>query len=218
MTAAPNGPKGTSGGKQPSCQNRTGVILGPNVCDLVKETAFRPSGPGGAPKCFQPLIPAAVCGTLCLTRISEKGESSVLVSQILQGKGDLVFTASPGETVGAVAALLHARRVGAMIVVEGDEVVGIVSERDIVRAVAEDGAVALTRTISVCMTRDVVFASPSETVDSLLTRMTDRRIRHLPVLRDGRLAGIVSIGDLVKYKISEVEAEADGLKAYIAAG
>ncbi len=142
----------------------------------------------------------------------------MLVSQILQGKGDLVFTASPGETVGAVAALLHARRVGAMIVVEGDEVVGIVSERDIVRAVAEDGAVALTRTISVCMTRDVVFASPSETVDSLLTRMTDRRIRHLPVLRDGRLAGIVSIGDLVKYKISEVEAEADGLKAYIAAG
>lgn len=142
----------------------------------------------------------------------------MLVSQILKGKGDLVFTAGPGDTVGAVAALLHSRRVGAMIVVEGDQVVGIVSERDIVRVVAERGAAGLNTTIEVCMTRDVVFATPGETVDSLLTRMTDRRIRHLPVLRDGRLAGIVSIGDLVKHKISEVEAEADGLKAYIAAG
>ncbi len=142
----------------------------------------------------------------------------MLVSQILKGKGDLVFTAGPAETVGAVAALLHARRVGAMIVVDGEAVVGIVSERDIVRVVAEGGAGALARPVDSCMTRDVVFASPSETIDSLLSRMTDRRIRHLPVLRDGRLAGIVSIGDLVKYKISEVEAEADGLKAYIAAG
>ncbi len=142
----------------------------------------------------------------------------MLVSQILKDKGDLVFTAGPGETVGAVAALLHSRRVGAMVVVDGEVVVGIVSERDIVRMVAEEGAAALARSIDVCMTRDVVFASPGETVDSLLTRMTDRRIRHLPVMRDGRLAGIISIGDLVKHKINEVEAEADGLKAYIAAG
>lgn len=142
----------------------------------------------------------------------------MLVSQILKGKGDLVFTAGPGETVGAVAALLHSRRVGAMIVVEGDRVVGIVSERDIVRVVAEQGPSGLSSKIDVCMTHDVVFATPGETVDSLLARMTDRRIRHLPVLKDGRLAGIVSIGDLVKHKINEVEAEADGLKAYIAAG
>ncbi|MFY8140967.1 MAG: CBS domain-containing protein [Caulobacter sp.] len=142
----------------------------------------------------------------------------MLVSQILKGKGDLVFTAAPGETVGAVAALLHSRKVGAMIVVDGDSVVGIVSERDIVRMVAENGAAALAMSVTLCMTRDVVFATPVETVDSLLTRMTDRRIRHLPVLSDGRLAGIISIGDLVKHKIDEVEAEADGLKAYIAAG
>jgi CBS domain-containing protein len=143
----------------------------------------------------------------------------VLVSQILKDKGDLVFTAGPGETVGAVAALLHSRRVGAMVVVDDSHlVIGIVSERDIVRAVASDGPTALNRPVEHWMTRDVVFASPSETVDSLLGRMTDRRIRHLPVIRDGRLAGIVSIGDLVKHKISEVEAEADGLKAYIAAG
>jgi CBS domain-containing protein len=142
----------------------------------------------------------------------------LLVSQILKDKGDLVFTAGPGETVGAVAALLYSRRVGAMVVVDGESVVGIVSERDIVRMVAEEGGGALNRPINVCMTRDVVFATPAETVDSLLTRMTDRRIRHLPVMRDGRLAGIISIGDLVKHKISEIEAEADGLKAYIAAG
>lgn len=142
----------------------------------------------------------------------------MLVSQILKDKGDLVFTAGPGETVGAVAALLHSRRVGAMVVVDGEVVVGIVSERDIVRMVAEEGGAALNRPIDICMTRDVVFATPGETVDSLLTRMTDRRIRHLPVMRDGRLAGIISIGDLVKHKISEIEAEADGLKAYIAAG
>jgi len=142
----------------------------------------------------------------------------LLVSQILKDKGDLVFTAGPGETVGAVAALLHSRRVGAMVVVDGDAVVGIVSERDIVRMVAEEGGGGLNRPITLCMTRDVVFATPAETVDSLLARMTDRRIRHLPVMRDGRLAGIISIGDLVKHKISEIEAEADGLKAYIAAG
>ena len=142
----------------------------------------------------------------------------MLVSQILRSKGDTVFTVSPGDTVQAVADLLHTRRVGALIVLDAERVVGIVSERDIVRVVAEHGANCLGSTIDTCMTRDVIFATPGETVDSLLSRMTDRRIRHLPVVRDGRLAGIVSIGDLVKHKISEVEAEADGLKQYIAAG
>ncbi len=142
----------------------------------------------------------------------------MLVSQILKDKGDLVFTASPSDSVAAVAALLLARRVGAMVVLGGTrEVAGIVSERDIVRIVAEEGADGLARPISDCMTHDVIFAEPNETVDSLLTRMTDRRIRHLPVCRDGRLLGIVSIGDLVKSKIAETEAEAEGLKAYISA-
>jgi CBS domain-containing protein len=143
----------------------------------------------------------------------------MLVSQILKEKGDLVFTATPGESVSAVAALLHSRRVGAMVVVDPDHsVVGIVSERDIVRIVAEEGAAGLTKPISTCMTRDVVFAEPTETVDSLMERMTDRRIRHLPVCKNQRLLGIVSIGDLVKTKIAEAVAEADGLKAYITAG
>jgi CBS domain-containing protein len=144
-------------------------------------------------------------------------ETLMLVSQILRTKGDLVFTASPTETVAAVASQMLSRRVGALVVLDAERVVGIVSERDVVRAVAENGAGALTRPVSSCMTRDVLFAEPGETVDSLLGRMTDRRIRHLPVCHKERLVGLVSIGDLVKSKISEVEAEADGLKAYIAA-
>jgi len=142
----------------------------------------------------------------------------MLVSQILKDKGDMVFTAAPSDSVAAVAALLHARHVGAMVVLnEARDVAGIVSERDIVRIVAEKGAAGLDQPISDCMTHDVIFADPSETVDSLLTRMTDRRIRHLPVCRDGRLIGIVSIGDLVKSKIAETVAEAENLKAYISA-
>ncbi len=141
----------------------------------------------------------------------------MLVSQILRAKGDTVFTVGPSETIAAVAALLHSRRVGALVVLEAERVAGIVSERDVVRAMAEGGGSALEKPVSVVMTRDVLFAQPGETVDSLLARMSDRRIRHLPVCQDDRLVGIVSIGDLVKWKISEVEAEADGLKAYIAA-
>ena|SRR5689334_22625748 len=141
----------------------------------------------------------------------------MLVSQILRTKGDQVFTIKPADLVGAVAELLHSKRVGALIVVEKDKVAGIVSERDVVRAVASHGAAALTRPVSDFMTANVLFADPGETVDALLSRMTDRRIRHLPVCKGDKLVGIVSIGDLVKWKISEVEAEADGLKAYIAA-
>lgn len=141
----------------------------------------------------------------------------MLVSQILRTKGDTVFTTRPSESVATVAELLHSRNVGALVVMDAERVVGIVSERDVVRAVAADGPEALQRPVSEYMTANVHFAEPGETVDSLLSRMTDRRIRHLPVCKAERLVGIVSIGDLVKSKISEVEAEADGLKAYIAA-
>ncbi len=107
---------------------------------------------------------------------------------------------------------------GAVVVVNGErDVVGIVSERDIVRIVAERGAEGLVLSVSDGMSRDVIFAEPGERIDLILERMTDRRIRHLPVVSDGRLAGIISIGDLVKAKIAETEAEAEGLRAYIAA-
>lgn len=142
----------------------------------------------------------------------------MLISQILKEKGGAVYTVEPTESVGAAASLLHTRGVGAMVVCQADKVVGILSERDVVRLAAEKGEAALRLPVSEGMTRDVVFAKPNETVDDLLGRMTDRRVRHLPVLENGRLSGIVSIGDLVKYKISEIVAEADGLKAYIAAG
>ena len=142
----------------------------------------------------------------------------MLVSQVLKDKGDLVFTASPNDTVAAVAAILHVRRVGAMVVTGPDrEVVGIVSERDIVRVVAERGGEGLSHPVSDYMTRGVILATPSETVDALMERMTDLRIRHLPVCVEGRLVGIISIGDLVKTKIAETEAEAEGLRAYISA-
>lgn len=141
----------------------------------------------------------------------------MLVSQILKTKGDTVFTVAPAATVAAAAALLHARQVGSMVVLdEQGSVVGILSERDLVRLVAQLGEPALSKPISDCMTRDVLFAAPTETVDSLLARMTDRRVRHLPVCVDGRLVGLVSIGDLVKWKIAETEAVAEDLKAYIA--
>jgi len=104
------------------------------------------------------------------------------------------------------------------VIMDGDRLAGIVSERDIVRALATAGAAALSRPISAVMTTEVYLADPDDDVDALLEIMTDRRIRHLPVCHLGKLLGIVSIGDLVKSKMTEVEAEADGLKAYIAAG
>jgi CBS domain-containing protein len=143
----------------------------------------------------------------------------MLIAEILKAKGDLVFTVTPTETVGSAASKLHEQRVGALIVHdERDGVAGIVSERDVVKALASGGADALQRPVADFMTRDVIYAAPGETVDSLLARMTDRRIRHLPVTDRGRLVGIVSIGDLVKSKIAEAVEEAESLKTYIAAG
>ncbi len=143
----------------------------------------------------------------------------MLVSEILKSKGDAVFTVEATMTLRRVAALLGERRVGAMVVMAaGGQVEGIVSERDVAREVGEKGADALERPVAEIMTRDVVFAEPAHKVDQLLSLMTDRRIRHLPVCRGDRLVGIVSIGDLVKVKIAEAEAEAADLKAYIAAG
>jgi CBS domain-containing protein len=142
----------------------------------------------------------------------------MLVAQIIRDKGDQVFTCQPSDTVAEAARALHERRVGAMVVCDADKVVGILSERDIVAAVARDGAGALTRPVSSYMTKDVQFAKPADAVDSLMERMTEKRIRHLPVLSDERLAGIVSIGDVVKCKIADTVIEAESLKAYIVSG
>ena len=142
----------------------------------------------------------------------------MLVSQVLKEKGDLVFTVAPDDSAAEAAAVLHERQVGAAVVLgPGGGVIGIFSERDLVRLVALHGADGLQQSVSSCMTRQVIFASPDDTIDSVMARMTDRRVRHLPVLKDGRLTGLVSIGDMVKRKIAETEAERESLKAYIAA-
>lgn len=142
----------------------------------------------------------------------------MLVAEILKTKGDAVFSIAPDITVAAACAELDMRRVGALIVCDGDRVVGVFSERDVVKAISAEGAGALTRPVSDFMSADVVFAKPSETVAILMGRMTDRRIRHLPVLRESRLAGVISIGDIVKCQIAEATNEAESLRTYIAAG
>lgn len=142
----------------------------------------------------------------------------MLVAEILKEKGDVVHSIAPRATVSEAAAMLVDKRIGALVVCDADQVVGVFSERDAVRAIATDGAASLGRPLSDYMTQEVVFADPGETVAVLMGRMTDRRIRHLPVLRAQRLAGVVSIGDVVKCQIAEATQEAESLRTYIAAG
>ena len=142
----------------------------------------------------------------------------MLITEILKDKGEAVFSISPEAPVRIACEELKARRVGALVVCDGDLVAGVFSERDVVAAVAEHGAGALEHPVSQYMSRDVIFAVPTETVGVLMTRMTEKRVRHLPVLRDERLVGVVSIGDVVKHQIAAAEHEADQLRTYIAAG
>jgi CBS domain-containing protein len=140
------------------------------------------------------------------------------VAKILNQKGTAVVTARPSDTVHEVGRLLTSRKVGAVVITDGEVIAGIVSERDIVRAIAERGETALQLGVAEIMTRKIEFCSPADTVLDLMNQMTDRRIRHLPVVVDGKLSGIVSIGDVVKERIAEAEYEAAEMKRYIAAG
>ena len=142
----------------------------------------------------------------------------MLVAEILKSKGGDVFSITPDMTLAQACGELERRKVGALIVCDGDRVVGVFSERDLVKAVAADGATGLDSPVSRYMTKDVIFAEPGETVVILMGRMTDRRIRHLPVLKDKRLSGVISIGDVVKCQIAEATREAESLRTYIAAG
>jgi CBS domain-containing protein len=140
------------------------------------------------------------------------------VATILSEKGREVATTVASRTIREVVDDLAARKIGALVVVEGvDQVVGIVSERDIVKALARKGGAALDDPVGTIMTRDVVTCSDAETVIRVMGRMTRGRFRHLPVVKNGRLDGIVSIGDVVKARIGEVEREADEMRSYIAA-
>ena len=142
----------------------------------------------------------------------------MLIAHILRDKGAAVHTLSADATLEQAAKELSTRKVGALVVLdERGGLAGVLSERDIIREVAARGAACLGDRVNAAMTRDVITARMDETLDEGLERMTDRRIRHLPVVADGRLVGIVSIGDLVKHRIMAAEAESAAMQAYIAA-
>lgn len=141
------------------------------------------------------------------------------VAAILKTKGRNVATTRPDVTIQEVAARLAARKIGAIVIVgAGGRVEGIISERDIIRALAEEGAEALSRPVANFMTRDVVVCTETDTIDQVMSTMTSGRFRHMPVLVDDALVGLVSIGDVVKHHIAEVQMEASALKSYLVAG
>jgi CBS domain-containing protein len=138
------------------------------------------------------------------------------VTAILRQKGRAVTTASPAATLLEVANKLSAKRIGAVVVVGGGgELDGIISERDIIRALSQAGPAALTRPVNEFMTRDMVTCQETDTLEELMAMMTARRFRHLPVVTDGALVGIISIGDVVKHHVAEVEMEATAMREYI---
>jgi CBS domain-containing protein len=139
------------------------------------------------------------------------------IADVLRGKatGPGVATTTPTATIGELLALLHRYNVGALPVVDGGELVGIVSERDVVRHLHERGRDLLDATVGDVMTADVVTCSPRDRAADLARVMTERRIRHLPVCDDRGLIGIVSIGDLVKARIDQLENEREQLASYI---
>ena len=138
------------------------------------------------------------------------------VKAILSRKGKDVLTIEPTATLAAAVKLLAERRIGAVVITGADrQVIGILSERDIVRAFAASGPAALDQQVGQVMTRKVMTCDEAETIASLMERMTQGKFRHLPVVERGRLAGIVSIGDVVKARLSELEYEQDALREYI---
>ena len=139
------------------------------------------------------------------------------VEHILAGKGRDVVTVRPEQTLAEAAKTLSERRIGAAVVVDGDgAVLGIISERDVVKAVAAGGGPALSDTVSSRMTTKVVTCGPSCSIDEIMGLMTEGKFRHVPVVERGRLGGIVSIGDVVKHRLAEVEAEQRAMRDYIA--
>ncbi len=138
------------------------------------------------------------------------------IADVLRNKGSEVVTVGPAATVTELIAALAEHNVGALPVVDGGRLVGIVSERDVVRRLHVGGASVLSTVVADIMTTDVITCSPGDDAADLAGVMTKRRFRHLPVVVDGALAGIVSIGDLVKTRIDMLESERQQLQSYIA--
>lgn len=137
------------------------------------------------------------------------------IAIILQGREGGVFTASPNELVETVAARLAEKRIGALPIVDGSRVIGIFSERDVIYGLAAHGAAMMEKRVSDVMTAPAIVVAPDTPVLSALSLMTRRRIRHLPVVEGDQITGFVSIGDLVKYRIEKIEAEASAMRDYI---
>jgi len=139
------------------------------------------------------------------------------VAAILRGKPERLIGLPESQTLADAARLLTQERIGALVVRnKAGEMIGILSERDIVRAVARDGAGVLENAVSTMMTRDVICCAPADSVADVMGMMTERRFRHLPVKHNGKLIGMVSIGDVVKARVEEAEGEAAQLREYIA--
>jgi len=141
------------------------------------------------------------------------------VASILKSKGRAVSTVRPTSTLLDVTKKLGPKKIGAVIVVgENGHVAGIISERDIIRAISEYGAPALDMMVSEVMTRSVVSCQETSEIDELMEMMTKGRFRHLPVVEDEALVGIISIGDVVKHHVAEVEMEVSAMRNYLATG
>ena len=139
------------------------------------------------------------------------------VEQLLSGKGHDVISVQPHRTLAEAIRTLSEKRIGAVVVMGADgALVGILSERDIIRALGELGASALESAVSRSMTSKVVTCRPQTSVDELMEIMTTGRFRHVPVVENGRVTGIVSIGDVVKHRVAAIEAESQAMRDYIA--
>jgi CBS domain-containing protein len=140
----------------------------------------------------------------------------MLIAQILAGKGREVVRTRPDATIAEVAKLLKARRIGAVVVTDDDgDLCGIISERDLARGLADHGADLLQMRVRDLMTTEVSTCAPDDGIDRLMQQMTEGRFRHLPVMQDGKMIGIISIGDVVKHRLQELEAETHLLHDYI---
>jgi CBS domain-containing protein len=138
------------------------------------------------------------------------------VKAILAAKGGDVVTIEPSADLAAAAKLLHKHRIGAVLIKgAGGRISGILSERDIVRVLAEHGPDALTHQVGQVMTRNVETCGEDDTISSIMETMTTRKFRHMPVVAKGQLVGVVSIGDVVKQRVGEIENESEAMRDYI---
>jgi CBS domain-containing protein len=188
-------------------QARTGQPYAAGPADLIARQRN-----SRRPKTIILMPLASHCGRIG----GEVREATMTVSMILAGKGREVVTIEPNASLAEAVHLLAERKIGAALILGADRYIsGIISERDIVRALAERGAAVLDEPVSGTMTRKVMTCNEGESVASIMERMTAGKFRHLPVVDQGRLVGLVSIGDIVKHRVHEMERESGAMRDYI---